>query len=414
MPKTGRSFTAVPKPDRDDSAVAEPEPRRGWFDLPDGALGILFLLVLSSLCGALIAVYWPFSQGAGEAGIGDRLSTLESKVDAMAAGHASRVAIQAFVGQRREIAVLKNRLDADEARLAVMEKTEGSAEGVDLTGIKSSADRSASDVRMLSDRLASLELVAVPEDSRALTDDRSRALRDRMSRFEQRVAALERSAPPAGLAQKLDRFALKSEEGALESRVMQLEAQDTAGVKRRAAAVMALADLVRASSGSEPFADELAALKTLAPASPEIEELAHYAAKGVPTRTMLADSFARQTDAILGAQHASQAKSWGDKIWSGVMNVVSVRRIGNLVGNDPEAHVARAQFDLDIGELARAVREVNALAGPAREAAVPWLKSANERMAVDRDARALAERLVANLSVQPSIGQAPSAAAPTK
>jgi hypothetical protein len=185
-------------------------------------------------------------------------------------------------------------------------------------------------------------------------------------------------------------------------------------VMRRAAAVMALADLVRASAGSEPFADELTTLKTLAPASPEIQDLSRYASKGVPTRTMLADSFGRQADAILATQHANSANTWSDRIWSDVVSVISVRRIGNLAGNDPEAHVARAEVDLNIGELARAVREVSALTGPARDAAVPWLKSANERMNVDRDTRALAERLVANLSVPPIGTQALPAASPAK
>jgi len=414
MPKSGRSFTAVPKPEGDDSAAAEPASRRGWFDLPDGALAILFLLVLSSFCGALIAIYWPFSQGASETGVGDRLSTLESKVDAMAAGHASGAAVQAFVSQRRELAALKSRLDADEARVSFMEKSESGAESVDVRGLKSITDRNVTDVKTVSVRLARLEQINRPDNAQALTDGRAKALRDRMSGFEQRLAALEKSAPPAGLAQRLDSFALKSEEDALESRISQLEVQDTAGVMRRAAAVMALADLVRASAGSEPFADELAALKTLAPASPEIQDLSRYASKGVPTRTMLADSFARQADAILATQHTNSASTWGDRIWSDVMNVVSVRRVGNLVGNDPEAHVARAEVDLNIGELARAVREVSALTGPARETAVPWLKSANERMNVDRDARALAERLVANLSVQSAAAQAPSAAAQAK
>ncbi len=408
MPKSGRPFTALPKPERDDSSVAGVPAKRSWFDLPDGTLGILFLLILSSFCGALIAVYWPFSQGGADVAVGDRVSTLETKVDEMAAGHASKAATLAFEDQRREIAALRSRLDADEARLGALEKSESTAEAVDMTGLKSSTDRHALDLKQLSDRLARLEQLVGGDRAQSLArlrnklDDHSAPLLAQVSRFEQRLAALEKSTPPAGLAQKLDSFALKSEEGMLETRVQQLEAQDANGVMRRAAAVMALADLVRASAGGEPFANELAALKSLTPALPEIDDLARYAAKGVPTRVMLADSFQRQANAILAAQHASKNKTWSDRIWSGVTNVVSARRIGIIVGNDPDARVARAEVDLNIGELARAVREVNALSGPAREVADPWLKSAAERMTVDRDARALAQRLVADLSVQPT------------
>src|ERR1700688_3568301 len=119
MTDTDRSFTAFSKPEQGDSETREPAPKRGSLDLQDGALGLLFLLVLSSFCGALIAVYWPFAQGQSEGGMGDRVSTLETKVDEIAAGHASRAAAQAFAGARSDLAMFRSRLDADEARLAV-------------------------------------------------------------------------------------------------------------------------------------------------------------------------------------------------------------------------------------------------------------------------------------------------------
>jgi hypothetical protein len=125
---------------------------------------------------------------------------------------------------------------------------------------------------------------------------------------------------------------------------------------------------------------------------------------------MLADSFSKQADAIIAADHPAPNKSWSEKVWSTVMNV-SVRPIKNLIANGSDARVARAQVDLNLGELPRAIHEVSALTGPAREAAESWLKSANERMTVDRDARTLAQRLVANLSAQPNASQIPAAAA---
>jgi hypothetical protein len=288
---------------------------------------------------------------------------------------------------------------------------------VDVSAIQVSADRNSSDLKTIAGRLAALERTAGAQSFTRLREDlndRTESLREKASSFDDRISTLEKSAPPAGLAQRLDSFALKSEAGVLESRIVKLETQRVSEVMRRAAAVMALADLVRASSGGEPFADELAELKTLAPASPEIQDLTRYAAKGVPTKTMLADSLSRQADAILANERVSTNKTWTDRVFSRVLSVYPVRRIGNIVGNDPEAHVARAEVDLDIGELARAIREVNALAGPAREAAEPWLKSANGRANVDHDARALAQRLVADLSPQPTAAQVPAAGASTK
>lgn len=410
MNKIERSFTALPKPHRDDGAVGEPAPKRGWFELPDGALAIGFLLLLSSLCGALIAVYWPSATGISESGLNDRLSTLETKVDQIAAGHASKAAVLAFAGARSDLSLLKARLDADEARLAAMEKSQAVQDNEDLSSLKASAEKDASDLHNLSNRLVGLEQKTATLESksqgplRGAFDDRSQALRDAISRFGERLSALEKSAPPADLAQRLDSFALRGEETALETRILKLEAQDMAAVMRRAAAVMALADLVRASAGGEPFLDEFAALRALAPASPELEDLSRYAARGVPTRTMLAESFNRQAESILGTEHpANSGKTFGDRIWSGVMSVVPVHPIGSIIGNDPEARVSRAQADLNLGELARAIREVSALQGPARDAAAPWLKSANERLNVDRDARVLAQKLVAHLSTTPGL-----------
>jgi hypothetical protein len=420
MADAERSFTAVPKTGGRGSPVADLPSKKSWFDLPDGTTGIVVLLMVSAICGGMIAVYWPFLQPGGESSVGDRLSTLETRVDEIAVGHASRAAMQVIAAQRREIAALKSRLDADEARLAVTEKSESAAEGVDLTTLKSNLDKAATDTRQIAARVSRDEQLGGPVGAQAMSqlrndvDGRTTALHDKVSRFEQRLAALEKSAPPADLAQRLDSFALKNEEGVLETRIGELEAQDMTGVMRRAAAVMALADLVRASAGGEPFVDELAALKSLAPASPEIQDLARYAAKGAPTRTMLADSFSRQIDTILSSDHGNANGSWRDRILSGVINVVTMRPIRNIIGNDPEARVARAQVDLNLGEVARAVKEVNALPAAERAAAEPWLKSANERINVDRDARSLAQRLVANLSVQPNGTQVPGGAAPAR
>lgn len=395
--------------------IGESPVKRGWLDLPDGALAIAFLLLLSSVCGALIAIYWPFGPGARDAGVGDRLATLEARMDDIAAGHASKAAMQAFVDLRRDLVLLKAHLEADEARLAAIEKSDATQENTDLSELKAGADKSASDLRMLSGRIARFEQATSqsgPEtlaQLRSALGDRSQALHDAISNLGERLTALEKSVPPGILAQKLDGFALRSEEAALETRIVKLENQDMTGIMRRAAAVMALADLVRASAGSDPFLDELSALRALAPPSPELDDLSRYAAKGVPTRTMLADSFSRQADFILASEHpGSTAKTLGDRIWSGVM--LPVRRLGSIVSDDSEARVARAQVDLNLGELARAIHEVSALQGPPREVAGPWLKSANERLNVDRDARVLAQKLVANLPAVPPASQ-PGAAA---
>jgi hypothetical protein len=185
-----------------------------------------------------------------------------------------------------------------------------------------------------------------------------------------------------------------------------LEDQDTAGVMRRAAAVLALADLVRASGSAESFGPELDALKALVPASPQVADLSRYASKGVPTHTMLADKFSQNAAAIVSAQRTDQAQGWSERLLANLANLVSIRRVGEIQGHDVEARVARAEVDLHAGDLVRAVAEMNALRGSAREAAGDWLDEARGRLAVDRDARILATQVVANLAAPPSASRA--------
>jgi hypothetical protein len=411
-----RPFTAVPQPETDDTAGANPaQARRGLFDLPDGALGIFFLLIIAAVSGGLIAVYWPWQQGTNETSVAsDRLAALETRVDQIATGHAPKAAAAAFQDERRDLGALKNRLDADEARLGAIEKATGQVDDIDLVSLKKGIDKATADVAVLSDRIARLEQApsggrtglapsSRPADQSLaqLRNDlnvRTQQLNDALGKLAARTAALEKNAPPADLAARLDAFALKSGEAALESRIGKLEDQDTAGVMRRAAAVLALADLVRASGSAESFGSELDALKALVPASPEVVDLSHYASKGVPTRTMLADRFSQRASAIVAAQRTDQAQGWSERLWANLANLVSVRRVGDIPGHDVESRVARAEVDLHAGDLVRAVSEVNALKGSARAAAGDWLDEARGRLAVDRDARLLATRVVASLA----------------
>jgi hypothetical protein len=85
-------------------------------------------------------------------------------------------------------------------------------------------------------------------------------------------------------------------------------------------------------------------------------------------------------------------------LWANLANLVSIRRVGEAQGDTSESRVARAETDLHVGDLDRAMGEVTALKGAARNAAKPWLATAQARLAVDRDTRALMSRVVASLS----------------
>lgn len=374
-----RSFSALPKPEPEETAPSakEPRQRRRFLDMPEGALGFFILLVLAAAGGALIVIYWPWMSGAGapdNTAVNDRLMALETRIGQIAAGHAPKAAAASFEEERRNLAALKDRVDADEARIAALESASGQISGIDGTALQ-----------------------ALRND----LDARAKATGEALDKLGGRVAELEKHVPPADLAERLDSFALKSGVAALETRLARMESQDTAGLMRRAASVLALADLVRASEGEQPFANELDALRALVPASPEIADLSRYAKRGTPAVTALAQRFSRDIDFILAAERAARARNWTERAWLDLVNLVSVRRVGNIPGHDTEARVARAEFALKNGDLAAAVAEVRSLDAPARAAAASWLKDAEARLAVNADARALTSRIVTGLATAP-------------
>jgi hypothetical protein len=394
-----RPFAALPAPETDEGD--EPRARRTSL-FPDGALGIFFLLIIAAVSGGLIAAYWPWVQGGTEAS-NDRVATLETRIAQIAAGRAPNVAAAAYGDEQKILAALKMRLDADEARLTAMEKSGGQIDNSDLSGLKSDLDKDAASLAQLNGRIAKLEQnTASPAGGLAQLrkdlDGRAQSQADATGKLNERVATLERTAPPADLAARLDGFALKSGEDALETRIGKLESQNASDVMKRAATLLALADLSRVSAGGDSFTSELSALRALDPTAPELIDLSRYA-NGAPTRAMLAAQLSARADAILAAERSSEAKNWSQRLWANLANLVSVRRIGDATGDSSESRIARAEGDLRSGDLAHATNEIAGLKGAAHAAAMPWLSQAQARLAVDRDTRALMTRVIAALSL---------------
>lgn len=377
-----RSANAVPEPAPAAAPPAseEPQPRRRSFA---AAIGIFVLLLLAATGGGLIVITWPWLNGGGMGGAGtERLSALEHRVDQISASQVPKTAGAGSDEVQRNLAALKARIDTDDARLSTLESSGPAAAGEGVAPLKAALDKNTSDLAAL----------------RSDFDTRMTARGEALDKLDGRIAALEKNAPPADLAEQLNSFALKSGVAALEARIGRLEEQDTAGLMRRAASMLAVADLVRATSREQPFDNELNALKALMPASPELADLSKYARKGAPTVASLAAQFHQNIDSVLAAERASRAKNWIEAVWYDFVNLVSVRRVGNVAGSDTEARLARAEFALKNEDLAAAVTEARALDKPARVAIASWLARAEARLAVDRDTHALTNRIVAALA----------------
>ena len=227
-------------------------------------------------------------------------------------------------------------------------------------------------------------------------------LTQRVSRLEQtQPTALASPLAPLPLQTaplpNLNAYALKSDEDALAARIARLEAQNPGGAVKSAAAALALANLVHASEGAGNFSHELGTLAPLMPDAPEARDLALYA-HGAETETSLASRFPQVAADAIAADRRAGAKGWLARLWVNLSSLVSVRRVGQVEGNDTESKLARASARLRLGDLGGAVEQTRTISGPAQSATAAWIKDAQARLAVDRDLNGLTTRLVAQLS----------------
>jgi len=187
----------------------------------------------------------------------------------------------------------------------------------------------------------------------------------------------------------------------LSARVASLE-QREAGAAQAAAAALAAAAVVEASQGQGPFSDELAALRAMSPPSPELEALSALAQAGAPSRTSLAQSYPDYAArAAVAARAPGKGAGLGDRIAYALARVVMLRRVGDAPGDGVDAVLARAERQVDDGDLAGALKTLDRLPPGARDAMAPWRLRAERRAEIDRDAAALRARALRALTPQP-------------
>ena len=100
---------------------------------------------------------------------------------------------------------------------------------------------------------------------------------------------------------------------------------------------------------------------------------------GIASVSTLARDFSAVASDVLAAAKAP-ASNWMEKVWRRLSSMVSVRRTGDVSGDDVAARIARTEMHLNTGDLAAAVNEVKDLTGAAAEAVGPWLQQAQLRL----------------------------------
>jgi hypothetical protein len=207
-------------------------------------------------------------------------------------------------------------------------------------------------------------------------------------------AAPEAFAAPAPPAPEADRSV---ELERLTTRLDTLEAGQ-ARTAESAAAALAAAALLDAAQTSRPFSDELAALDHVSPPSAELRALRGLAASGAPSRAALAVQFPEYAARAAGA---SRATGDGSGLWARIQatlsRIVMVRRVGDLPGKGVDALLARAERQLDDGDVDHALRTLEDLPPAGRQAVEPWVARARTRAEIDRRVSAVRAQALEDL-----------------
>jgi hypothetical protein len=232
--------------------------------------------------------------------------------------------------------------------------------------------------------------------------------------LEQRLAALEqqpRGEDPqrlSALQQEMQKLAAAHE--ATGERVAKIEQRRNAAAGERGeeALLLALGQLRGQVQGSQPFAAELGAVMALGRNRPEVRDnlapLSASAATGIPSLTTLSQRFEHDVaPALLRSATPASDGGWGAQILNRLRSLVVVRRVGsdaNSAGDPVESGVAHAETALAAGDLAGAVKAVEALPAAKAQPAQSWLADARRRLAAEQGLARLTDQLTAQLAAE--------------
>ncbi|MGB8819457.1 MAG: hypothetical protein WCC66_16210 [Rhizobiaceae bacterium] len=263
-------------------------------------------------------------------------------------------------GSGAEVAVLKE----DIARLS-------SVPAFDPSPLVSGQQAIKDEIAALNDRVAATPSSGVGADAVKALEDRLAALESKVSNLPVSGASVDPAA--AGVIK-----ALSDKVAVLES------AQPAAGGASAVALAIAASGLKAAIDRGGPFMAELETYATVAPASPDIEDLRTLAAKGVPSRQDLVNGFDGAATAILtAAQPANPDASLWERLTQSAKNIVKARPVGEIAGDSPEAVVARMEVSLGRGDLDNVLAEAGKLPAEAQTVGATYLDQVKARRDTD-------------------------------
>lgn len=370
MTETTPPRTPEPPPPIDVEAVevkpaAPPASSRGR-----NILIVLVLVLIVLVAPVAYAVTWALGEWRA---VSDRVAAVQTQLRGVAdqirssgGGQAALAELEARF-RRVEAAFAAStanegdRLGGLQQRLAALEATaRAEAAAVDLAPLQARIDDLKKTQGALTNHVAALD-----EAIGAVRADLARALQEKLP---ERLAALEETA--RGNTRAIDTVAAV------------------------AAALQPLRDAVRAG---RPYRTELDRLGRFAPNPPPdgLAALGAAADAGVPRVAELQTRF--PAAAIVAAAQAAGGDTWWEKTRDRLSGLVSIRRTGEVEGDDVDARVARAERRLAEGDVPAALAEVKALPPAAAEAAKPWTELAERRVAAEAALANLEQALYAGL-----------------
>ncbi len=184
---------------------------------------------------------------------------------------------------------------------------------------------------------------------------------------------------------------------ALEARVVELE-DSQRRVLSAASASLAAAALAEAAQTSRPFDGEMAALERTHPLTTDLRALRPLSETGVPSRAALAAEFSHAAaQAARAARMPAEKAGIMDQLAHALSAVVTLRRVGSVTGDSPDAVLSLAERQVGEGDLDAALTTLRRLPAPALEAIAPWRVRAQQRVTVDRTLSAIRAEALADL-----------------
>jgi hypothetical protein len=150
------------------------------------------------------------------------------------------------------------------------------------------------------------------------------------------------------------------------------------------------------------FVSELQTLSGVTPDDPNLKQLETYAQTGVLSRADLVAAFPTVADTMFAAINApAEGATLTDRLLNSAMSLVTVRPVGQVDGEGPDAIIARIEANLQNGDLQAATVEWNNLPELGKAAGSDFKKKLDTRIAVEKLMTDIMKDAVTMQKVQP-------------